>query len=311
MNGAGGWPCWLINQEYVGPGDDPEMDMEIRMVLSDTRVRKAMSVALDRDRLIDVVWEGIGVPQQGTISPQAWHFQSEEGQAVFAEWQQADAQYDPDQANAWLDEAGLVDADGDGFRDLPSGKPFQLILDLGDWGGQVVATESTEVFRGFLEAVGFNVLVNNLIGQPDWDLRQKEGLYMLRNCHASEVDLWTYPDWVFPLRNERAWPMTGKWRMTGGAEGEEPAPDSPAARLLALYDQGLSEPDEQRRHELVWEAIRIHIEEGPFVLGAAGDQPMPAVVKNNFHNVPETGILGPWAPASPGNKHPEQFYIDG
>jgi peptide/nickel transport system substrate-binding protein len=287
------------------------MDMEIRMALSDTRVRKAMSVALDRDRLIDVVWEGIGVPQQGTISPQAWHFQSEEGQAVFAEWQQADTQYDPDQANAWLDEAGLVDADGDGFRDLPSGKPFQLILDLGDWGGQVVATESTEVFRGFLEAVGFNVLVNNLIGQPDWDLRQKEGLYMLRNCHASEVDLWTYPDWVFPLRNERAWPMTGKWRMTGGAEGEEPAPDSPAARLLALYDQGLSEPDEQRRHELVWEAIRIHIEEGPFVLGAAGDQPMPAVVKNNFHNVPETGILGPWAPASPGNKHPEQFYIDG
>jgi peptide/nickel transport system substrate-binding protein len=81
--------------------------------------------------------------------------------------------------------------------------------------------------------------------------------------------------------------------------------------LQEIYDQGLAEPDEQRRHELVWEAIRIHIEEGPFVLGAAGDQPMPAVVKNNFHNVPEDGILGPWAPASPGNKHPEQFYIDG
>jgi hypothetical protein len=53
----------------------------------------------------------------------------------------------------------------------------------------------------------------------------------------------------------------------------------------------------------------VHIEEGPFTLGAAGDQPMPVVLKNNFHNVPNSGVLGPWAPGSPGNKHPEQFYM--
>ena len=46
------------------------------------------------------------------------------------------------------------------------------------------------------------------------------------------------------------------------------------------------------------------------MIGASGDQPMPVVVANNFRNVPETGILGPWAPASPGNKHPEQFFIE-
>jgi peptide/nickel transport system substrate-binding protein len=133
---------------------------------------------------------------------------------------------------------------------------------------------------------------------------------MLRNCHASEVDLWTFPDWVFPLRNERAWPMEGWWRQTGGAEGWEPEEGSPAARLQALYDQGVAEPDVDRRHEIVWEAIRIHIEEGPFVLGAAGDQPMPVVIQNNFCNVPESGILGPWAPGSPGNTHTEQFWIN-
>jgi hypothetical protein len=60
----------------------------------------------------------------------------------------------------------------------------------------------------------------------------------------------------------------------------------------------------------VWEAIRVHIEEGPFTLGAAGDQAMPVVIQNNFCNVPESGILGPWAPGSPGNKHPEQFWIN-
>jgi peptide/nickel transport system substrate-binding protein len=165
------------------------------------------------------------------------------------------------------------------------------------------------MLKEFTEAVGIKTLVNNLMNQPDWDLRQREAKYMFRNCHASEVDIWTYPDWMFPLRDNRAWPLQGKWRQTGGAEGEEPLPDSPAAKLQALYDKGLAEPDEQKRHEIVWEAIRIHIEEGPFTLGAAGDQPMPVVLKNNFKNVPTEGILGPWAPGSPGNKHPEQFYI--
>jgi hypothetical protein len=33
-------------------------------------------------------------------------------------------------------------------------------------------------------------------------------------------------------------------------------------------------------------------------------------VKTNIRNVPQTGVLGPWAPGSPGNKFPEQFYIE-
>jgi peptide/nickel transport system substrate-binding protein len=309
VNGAGGWPCWLINQDYVGPRADADLDEEIRTVLRDVNFRKGVSHAMNRDRLVNVVWEGIGTPQQATISPQAWHFQSPEGQAVFEEWQQADVSYDPDLAAELFETAGVVDADGDGVRDLPSGKPFEIILDLGDWGGELVSIESTEVFREDLEAAGFNVIVNNLIGQPDWTLRQTEALYMFRNCHASEVDIWTYPDWIFPLRDNRAWPLQGKWRQTGGEEGEQPEPASPAARLQEIYEMGLAEPDAQKRHELVWDAIRIHIEEGPFTLGAAGDQPMPVVIKNGFCNVPETGVLGPWAPGSPGNKHPEQFYM--
>jgi peptide/nickel transport system substrate-binding protein len=311
MNGAGGWPCWLINQNYPGTKEDAtEVDMEIGQVLRDKNFRQGISHAMNRQRLIDVAWGGIGTVQQATISPQSWHFASPEGQAVFEEWANAYAEYDPDRANELLDAAGLVDADGDGLRDLPSGEPFQLVLDLGEWSSQQVADNGTESFAADLNAVGIDVLINPLVGQPEWGLRQDQGLYMLRNCHASEVDIWTYPDWIFPLRNNRAWPMEGWYRQTGGEEGWEPEAGSPAARLQELYDQGLSEPDPDRRHEIVWEAIRVHIEEGPFTLGAAGDQAMPVVIQNNFCNVPESGILGPWAPGSPGNKHPEQFWIN-
>ncbi len=308
VNGAGAWPGWIINQNFSD--ESVENWEEIGDLLRDKNFRQGISHAMDRERLIDVAWDGIGTPKQATISPQAWHFNSSEGQAVFEEWANAYAAYDPDLANELLEAANFTDQDGDGFRDLPSGAPFQLILDLGDWGGERLSIAATESFAGDLEAIGVNVLVNNLIGQPDWQLRQDEGLFMFRNTHASELDIWTYPDWLFPLRNNRAWPQEGRWRQTGGEEGWEPAPDSPAARLQALYDQGLATETIEERHALVWEAVQIHLEEGPFTLGAAGDQPMPVVVGDHFHGIPDLVILGPWAPGSPGNLNPEQFWMD-
>jgi peptide/nickel transport system substrate-binding protein len=297
-----------VNQDYPGLLENPtDVDLEIGTVLRDKNFRQGISYAMNRERLIDVAWGGIGTPQQGTISPQAWHFASDEGRAVFNEWAASYADYDVDKANELLDAAGLLDADGDGIRDLPSGAPFQLVLDLTDWSGVQVATNATESYSADLQAVGIDVLINTVIGTPDQQLRQDQGTYMLRNAHASELDIWTYPDWIFPLRNNRAWPMEGLWRQTGGAEGWEPT--GAALALQNIYDAGLAEPDLQARHQLVWDAIRIHIDEGPFMIGAAGDQVMPAIVGNNFHNVPELVILGPWAPGSPGNLNPEQFWI--
>jgi peptide/nickel transport system substrate-binding protein len=306
VNGAGGWPCWLINQNFA----DESIDNweEIREVLRDKNFRQGISHAMNRERLIDVVWDGIGEPVQGTISPQAWHFASAEGQAVFEEWKNSYIEYDVDLANELLDAAGVVDADGDGIRDLPSGAPFQFIMDLNDWPGQRTATSATESFAGDLEAVGFNILINNVIGTPDDNLRQIEGLYMTRLCHASELDIWTFPDWIFPLRDNRAWPLEGLWRQTGGEEGIEPT--GPALALQEIYDAGLAEPTIEGRHQLVYDAIRIHIDEGPFTLGASGDQSMPVVVSDTFHGIPDLVILGPWAPGSPGNLHPEQFWME-
>jgi len=198
----------------------------------------------------------------------------------------------------------------DGFRTLKSGKPFQLIIDLNDWGTEAINTAATTTFEENLKAVGVNTLQNNLIGSPDSDLRQKSGEYMIRNAHVSEVDLMTFPSWVFPNNNERAWPLVGRWYQTGGKEGEAPEAGSPEEKLHAIYLRALSEPDLEKRQDIIREGIQLNIDEGPFLIGASGDQPMPVVIKNNFKGVPADGILGPWAPGSPGNKHPEQFWFD-
>jgi peptide/nickel transport system substrate-binding protein len=319
MDGAGAWPGIMVNQDYhkdqeYNPATETPEDIEIRELLRNQDFRQGLSFAMDRNRILNVVWEGIGEVKQFTISPQSPHFASPEGQQVFDQWANSFVEYSPEEAEAAFDKAGFVDANGDGWRDLPSGAPFTLIIDLNDWGSERVNTETVEVYRVNLEAVGVKVLVNNVIGQPDGGTRGNYGLYMLRTTHASELDLWTYPDWVFPVRGggegSRAFPMQGLYYQTGGEEGWQPEPGSPAFRLQEIYRAGLQEPDDERRHELIWEAVEIYIENGPFILGATGDQPKPVVCKNYMRNVQEYGVLGPWAPGTPGNTHMEQVWMD-
>ena len=311
VNGAGGWPGWLINMNFNDCETYPDTCEEIRALLQNQDFRIGLSHALNRQRVIDVAWGGIGYPTNATISPQAWHFASAEGQAVYESWRDAYVDYDPDLAMQHFDAAGFVDADGDGIRDLPSGAAFTLVIDQGDWGGAEVPVLSNEAYASNLTEVGVDVLINDLIGQPDWDLRQNNGLYMLRNMHASELDIWTYPDWIFPLRNNRAWPLEGDYRATGGEKGWEPQPGTTYAyELQALYDQGLATASIEDRHKIVWDAIQIHIDHGPFMIGGSGDQQMPVVVRNGFHGIPDLVILGPWAPGSPGNLNPEQFWME-
>jgi peptide/nickel transport system substrate-binding protein len=313
VNGAGSWPGWNVNMNFDDCETYPDTCEEIRALLQNQDFRQGLAYSLDRDRLIEVAWGGIGYPTALTISPQAWHFASPEGKKVYEEWRDTYSQYDPELAKEKFDAAGFKDADGDGLRDLPSGAPFQLVIDQGDWGGQVIPVVSNEAYATNLKEVGVDVLINDLIGQPDWTNRFKEGKFMIRNTHASELDVWTFPDWIFPLRGTeaRAWPLEGKYYETGGKEGWEPKAETTYAyELQQLYKKGIAEPDVEKRHQIVYEAIRILIDKGPFMIGGSGDQQMPVVVRNGFHGIPKLVILGPWAPGSPGNLSPEQFWME-
>jgi peptide/nickel transport system substrate-binding protein len=327
MNGAGAWPGYMVNQDYVEGGgnyadDTPEHAAEIRALLRDTRFRKALSAGFNRQQVIDVAWNGSGEPKAATISPQSLHFAGVQGHLVYQNWSAADAQENLTTANALLDAAGMLDRNSDGWRDLPSGKAFTLLIDMTDWGGsyEVQLNAATEIAAQWGSNLHIQVQVNDLQGDPQVDARTNEGYFMLRAAHISELDLWTYPDWVFPVTNRYMFPLAGRWYASGKDTcvptpgqpyscGLKPEPGSPAARLQALYELGLVEPDFDARNAIIWEAIQLIIDEGPFVIGVAGDRNEPVVVKNNFHNVPEYGVLGPWAPASPGNMHPEQFWI--
>jgi len=172
----------------------PEKATEIRELLRDKRFRKALSIGFDRQRVIDVAWGGIAEAKGMTLSPQSWHFAGPEGQAVYEKWAQADVDFDVDAANAMLDEIGM-EKGADGFRTLPSGEPFEMTLDISDWGGslKVQVDAADEMKKQWETNLGIKVKILNLQGQPDLDTRTNEGYYMLRGAHISEIDILTYP----------------------------------------------------------------------------------------------------------------------
>jgi peptide/nickel transport system substrate-binding protein len=327
MNGAGAWPGYMVNQWYVEGGknyedDTPEHAAEIRTLLRDKRFRKALSWGFDRQRIIDVAWNGIGEPKAATISPQSWHFASTEGQQVYKDWAAADIQFDPEAANAALDEIGMAKG-ADGWRTLPSGKPFIMTLDVSDWGGslKVQTDAAAEMEVEWEKNLAIQVEVKNLQGQPDLDTRTNEGHYMLRGAHISEIDIWTYPDWIFPIVNRYMFPLEGRWYAKGKDTctpdpaipndcGVKPEEGSPAALLQALYEKGVQTQTIDERHQVVWDAIQVIIDEGPFVIAVSGDQAMPILAKDYMRNIVEFGVVGPWAPSTPGNGNAAMWWMD-
>ena len=82
-----------------------------RNVFGDVRFREAMSIAINRAELNDVGFFGEGTPQQYIgFSPKPAF--------VSDKWMSHATEFDAARANSLLDEIGMKDTDGDGFREI-------------------------------------------------------------------------------------------------------------------------------------------------------------------------------------------------
>jgi peptide/nickel transport system substrate-binding protein len=279
----------------------------LRSLIRDQRFRKALALGVDRVKCNEIVYKGLLEPQAATVSEEAWHFTDPEGAALFDVWKRTDADYDPARANALLDSMGLTARDAEGYRLRPDGKRLSIVFDIPS---SSVVSHDNDI--GLIVAEGWRALgIKIIIYTPpgaELKLRRDLGEFTVHLHGEAEMDLFTYPDWVFPTVTSYWHPKVGKWYQTGGKEGE--APEGPMKELIALYDEIKREPDLQKRHRLVHAAVRIHIEQGPFHIGTVGRRPYPVIVKNFFHNVPDDGILGPWAIVAPAISFPEQYFIE-
>jgi peptide/nickel transport system substrate-binding protein len=75
-------------------------------LLEDVQVRRALAHAIDRQKIVDTLWNGLGVVSE-TMLPPGLYYRNEELEVY---------EFDPELAGRLLDEAGYPDPDGDGPR---------------------------------------------------------------------------------------------------------------------------------------------------------------------------------------------------
>ena len=282
-------------------------DPVLRDLMRDLRFRRALSLGIDRRKINDVAFDGLGIPQQATISRESWHFRSAEGRAALDEWSAAGADYDVAAANALLDEIGLTKRDRQGYRLRPDGARLSLLLDITPLRGSSFLDDEARIVGENWRALGIELIPHQL-SVALWSMRMGASQYDVTVSMEAEMDLFTWPDWVFPTTDTYWHGAVGRWYRTAGKEGEPPT--GPMKRLLDLYGRIQSEPDLSRAHALVLEAVRLHAEEGFFALGTVADLPSLVIVRDNFHNVPrEPRVMAPWAIAAPATSFPETFFF--
>jgi len=226
-----------------------------------------------------------------------------EGTPYFSEeWEQAYAEYDPKRANALLDEIGLSGRSAEGFRLLSDGEPINLIVDLPpvpDW------IKTTELVKDYWGDIGIQMTINNV----SWELattRNFANLHQVRVFSGFPI-FPTCCDLPVPASPWCYWaPEYGRWYETKGEAGEKPTGD--IAKLQELWTEIKITPDEKKRAQLIDEFIKLQIK-NIWIVGTVGKIPLPAVVKNNFRNVPEVRLIDDTL-RTPKNADVEQFFIE-
>jgi peptide/nickel transport system substrate-binding protein len=254
-------------------------DEGLREIFNDLRFRQAMSLAINRDEIVELVYLGQAEPIQATpADPNTVNFVTEAHKTAFIE-------YDPDQANALLDEMGLADVDGDGFRDRFDGSPLTLDLQFSTQGGPAA---THELVKDYWEAVGISTRVKEVTSD---EYRERA------NANQADVITWKFDGTagaIIVLNTEMLLPPFGEpfnpgvaygweeWVRSDGASGVEPPAD-----VIELYDivaeflqNPLGTPESDALGEQI---VDIHVN-NLWKIGIAGNVQQPIIHHNRLGN---------------------------
>ena len=259
-------------------------DEGLRKIFQDVRFRRAMSLAINREEVNDIVYFGQGVPRQLTVVPSSRYFEPE----FAAAW----AEFDPVRAGELFDEMGLVDRDGDGTRERLDGEALQITLEymIGETPKQITLDLVTAYWR----EVGVSVNLKQISG-PLQAIRAKAGLMDMTIWHAdrnTDILFPIEPYWYVPVNGgweQSQWSSWRRWYFTDGTRGSEPPKQ--IKQLLGWWENLRRATDEKERIEMGKKILRSQAE-NLWALGVIGLGPHPIIVSDRLRNVPHQGYWG-------------------
>ncbi len=271
-----------------------------RKMMRDVRFRRALSLAVDRDELNEVVYIGLAKPSNNTIMQRSTLFKPE----YATRW----ANYDPKTANALLDEMGLTNRNDLGFRLLPDGRPATIIVEH--------ASEETEdadalsLIADQWKQIGIKLLFKPQT-RENFRLRTFSGESMM-TAYAGIVTAVptadTSPKEFAPTtQGGLQWSRWGMYIESKGKQGEKCDLEE-ACVLLDYLRQWETSTDEATRLK-AWRSILETNTDQVFSIGTVNGIMQPIVVGPKVRNVPKEGYYA-WDPGGYiGLYKPDTFWI--
>jgi peptide/nickel transport system substrate-binding protein len=216
--------------------------------LQSEELRKAISYAVDRQRIVDTVYLGEAVPIFGPITP------------GHKEWYLSDlprTEHDLHRARVLLASLGLADRNGDGVLEDANGRPvrFSVLTQKGD----TIRERTMAMVQEDLRQVGLVVDIittdaNSIVAQ--WGEGNYDAIYF--SIFADSID---------PARNLDYWMSSGAFHVWNPTQ-RRPATDW-EARIDDLMRKQAATVDPQERHRLFADAQRTLADHLPSVYFAA------------------------------------------
>lgn len=259
-----------------------------RKLLREVRFRRALSLAVDRFELNQVIYYGLAIEAQNTVLPESTLFRKE--------YQKAWAKHDPSQANRLLDSLGLDKRNDSGIRLLPDGRPIEIIVE--STGESTEEADILELVADQWAKVGVKMLtkpsqrevMRNRIYAGETLMAISSGLE--NGVPTADMD----PSGLAPTEQvQYQWSKWGQYRESNGRMGQ-PIDMAVPKRLAALNAKWRLATGTAQRRDIWHEMLAINADR-VFTIGLISGVLQPVVVRNNLRNVPVKGIYN-WDPGA-------------
>ena len=271
-----------------------------RKLFRDVRFRRALSMAIDRDELNQVVYIGLATPSNNTIMSRSELFKPE----YATKW----AKYDPKAANKLLDEVGLNKRDAQGIRLLPDGRDATIIVEHAS--EETEDSDALQLIADYFKKVGIKLLFKPQT-RENFRLRTSSG-EALMTAYAGVVTAVPTPntspkEFAPTMQGGLQWPKWGMYIESKGKQGEKCDMDE-ACKLLDYLKEWEHATDESGRRT-AWEKILQTNADEVFSIGTVNGIRQPIVVGPKVRNVPKEGYYA-WDPGGYiGLYQPDTFWI--
>nr|WP_272214441.1 ABC transporter substrate-binding protein [Marinicella sp. W31]MDC2880051.1 ABC transporter substrate-binding protein [Marinicella sp. W31] len=257
-------------------------------IFNDKDFRIALSHAIDRQDIIDLIYVGQGTPSQVAVNP-AHELYNERASAQYTE-------YDPELANRMLDEI-MPEKDDQGYRLGPDGERFTINFMVADVFG-LSYPDVMQMVQQYARDVGIDIQIRTTDRtrlNTMWSANEQDAY--IWNCVGGLSEVYTDVRCYMPYQKADIF-FASKWSdwYSDNAKGEEPPEE--IKELMAAYDAvTLAVTDEDRKAQM--EAFLALSADAFLNIGIIRSEPKYMMVSNDLKNVydgiPINGIL--WHPA--------------